>query len=136
MSVFANTSGGVIVGGIFGARQNPQQTEFADNAPEVLAFKATWPSNPTAVEGFAKTAAKDFFGTIRAPIAKGLRAAGAVQVDEINLLRQWITSFKAAVAAATSLADLKTRVAALANMPDRTLSQYKTAVLNHIDGGA
>jgi hypothetical protein len=48
MSVFANTSGGVIVNGIFAARQNPQQTEFADDAPQVLAFRAMMLENARA----------------------------------------------------------------------------------------
>jgi hypothetical protein len=64
------------------------------------------------------------------------RAIVLVAIDEINLLRQWITSFKAAVALAASLADLKTRVAALDNLPDRTAAQAKNAVVAKIDAGA
>ena len=63
------------------------------------------------------------------------RAVASVLVDEINALRDWITSFKAAVAAATSLANLQTRVAALADLPDRTLAQARTAITNKITGG-
>lgn len=63
-----------------------------------------------------------------------LRAIANLTIDEINALRQWITSFKAATAAATSLANLQTRVAALANTPDRTLAQAKTAYKNAIAG--
>lgn len=43
-------------------------------------------------------------------------------------LREWITQFKAAVAASTSLANLQTRVAALPNMPNRTVPQLIAAV--------
>jgi hypothetical protein len=64
------------------------------------------------------------------------RAIVLTLVDEINLLRQWITSFKAAVAASSSLANLQTRVAALASVPDRTPVQAKTAITNKIDSGA
>lgn len=64
------------------------------------------------------------------------RALALVTVDEINLLRQWLTAFKAAVAASTSLANLQTRVAALANLPDRTAAQAKAAVGEKIDAGA
>jgi hypothetical protein len=60
-------------------------------------------------------------------ITKGL---ALTLLDEVNLLRDWITSFKAATAAATSLANLQTRVAALANVPERTAAQLKTAVYN------
>lgn len=67
---------------------------------------------------------------------KVMRAVAAVLVDEINNLRQWLAQFKAEVAAAASLADLKTRVATLPAMPDRTLAQAKTAILGKIDGGS
>lgn len=64
-----------------------------------------------------------------------LRALALVILDENNTLRQWVTSFKAATAAATTLADLKTRVAALANLPDRTKAQIMPAIRSKIDGG-
>lgn len=66
---------------------------------------------------------------------KLIRAVLLTMFDENNNTRQWIQSFKAAVAASTSLADLKTRVAALPAMPDRTVQQAKTAVSNKIDSG-
>lgn len=62
-----------------------------------------------------------------------LRAFASITVDEINILRQWITSFKTQVALATTLADLKTRVAGLPTVNDRTLSQLKTAIQSRID---
>ena len=67
--------------------------------------------------------------------AKLLRALAEITKDEINLLRQWLVSFKAQVAAATTLADLKTRVATLPAMPDRTLAQLKTAMESRLDSG-
>ena len=63
-----------------------------------------------------------------------LRVTVKLLVDELNVLRQWLTSFKAETAAATSLADLKARVATLPNTPDRTYAQAKTAINNLIDG--
>lgn len=71
----------------------------------------------------------------RTALYKVLRAEASVLVDEINTLRQWIVAFKVQVAAATTLADLKTRVASLPNMPDRTLEQAKTAIKNTIAAG-
>lgn len=65
--------------------------------------------------------------------AKALRAIAAVLVDEINSVREWITSFKAQVALASSLADLKTRVAGLPDMPDRTLAQAKNAYITKVN---
>lgn len=64
------------------------------------------------------------------------RAAAKVMIDEVNDLRAWITSFKAEVAASSSLADLKSRVAGLSAMPARTLTQAKTAIKNAVDGDA
>lgn len=63
------------------------------------------------------------------------RAFADVIKDEINIIRQWTVSYKAEVAAATSLANLQTRVAALPTLNDRTLAQLKTAINNRIDSG-
>lgn len=63
------------------------------------------------------------------------RIVASILIDEINSLRAWITAFKAATAAATSLADFKTRVAALDAMPARTMAQAKTAYNNRADDG-
>lgn len=62
------------------------------------------------------------------------RAIVVTALNEINNLRQWIASFRAEVAAATSLADLKTRVAGLPNMPDRTKTQLISTIKDKIDG--
>lgn len=68
-------------------------------------------------------------------LGKSYRAVANIMVEEINAVREWTVSLKAAVAAATTLADLKTRVAALPDLPDRTLAQAKTAFINAINGG-
>lgn len=49
-------------------------------------------------------------------------------VAALNTLREWDVSLKAAIAAATSLANLQTRVAALPNLPDLSVSAAITAV--------
>jgi hypothetical protein len=75
-----------------------------------------------------------------------LRATVSLTVDElndlraaVNGLRTWITQFKSATASATSLADFKARVAALAdmpaNLPARTLQQARTAIVNKVEAG-
>lgn len=64
-----------------------------------------------------------------------IRAEALVILDEINLLRDWITQFMAATAAATSLADFKTRVAALPSVPQRNASQIRTAIKSKINAG-
>lgn len=65
-----------------------------------------------------------------------IRAFADITKDELNALRQWLTDFKGDVAAATSLADLKTRVAANPSLPDRDLGQLRTAIKNRIDSGS
>lgn len=60
------------------------------------------------------------------------RAVALAAGDGDNVLRAWVASFVAAVAAATSLADLKSRVAALGNLPQITPAIIKTAVANRV----
>ena len=64
------------------------------------------------------------------------RAATLATLGEVNALRAWITAFKAAVAASSSLADLKTRVAATASMPARTKQQLRTVITTAINNGS
>ena len=63
-------------------------------------------------------------------------ALALLTLDEVNVLRQWITAFKAAVAASSSLADLRTRVAALPNTPDRTRRQLLDATRDKLNDGS
>ena len=84
-----------------------------------------------AAKAISKTDAKN---SIDGNIGYDKRALAKVLVDEINVLRQWLASFKTEVAAASNLADLKTRVAGLPATPDRTLVQAKTAYKNLLDG--
>lgn len=62
-----------------------------------------------------------------------------VAVSEINLLREWIVAFKVAVAGAATLAALKTAVANLPDMPDRTtqgaVATVKANIATHINAG-
>lgn len=68
--------------------------------------------------------------------AKFIRAVLLTILDEINLLRQRDRDRSADVAAATSLADLKTRWAARSALSDRTPAQARTSVTNKINSGA
>lgn len=56
------------------------------------------------------------------------RATALVVMDEDNRIKTDIAAMAAAVAAATSLADLKTRFAAIAFTPQRVGSQIKAAI--------
>ncbi len=70
--------------------------------------------------------ALDFWGRI-------LRAIVTLVVDEINILRTRDRDRSVDVAAATTLADLKTRWAARSSLANRTYAQAKTAIQNAID---
>lgn len=83
-----------------------------------------------------RQAAKDAVDGNSIVTRKAYRSLVKVLVDEINDLRGWLADFKVEVAASTNLANLQSRVAGLPNMPDRTLSQAKTAILNEIDSGS
>jgi len=125
-------------------------TEIRDgnNNLRVLGFAKIWDSstvrNATAGEittfGTSETdddklqdrdAAIDLFNT-HPRFRKMMTAYADIDKDEINALRGWLESFKAEVALATSLANLKTRIATLPSMPDRTLAQLKTAIQNRM----
>lgn len=64
------------------------------------------------------------------------RAAILALVDYLNALQTWVTQFTAAVAAATSLANLQSRVAVLTVPPAITAANAKAAVKAKIDSGA
>jgi hypothetical protein len=70
---------------------------------------------------------------------KALRAVMGLVVDENNVLRQRLRDLDAAVAAATTLADLKTRwsqVTAASPLPARTDAQARTAAASRIASGS
>ena len=64
-----------------------------------------------------------------------LRAALLIILDEMNILRTRDRDRSADVAAATNLADLKTRWAARVALDDRTAAQMKTSIKSRIDAG-
>lgn len=64
---------------------------------------------------------------------KMMRACILVLVNEVNRARQWDTDLKAVIAASTSLADFKTRAAALSDRPQITAAQANTAIKNKYD---
>lgn len=98
-------------------------------AEEIAAFAAKAKEDDDAEN---KSRFKKFLddGDHRMPLFKAL---ATITMDELNILRQWVQSFKVEVAAASSLADLKTRVASLPELEDRTAAQLKTAIKNRVD---
>lgn len=77
--------------------------------------------------------AKGTFQDATSEFGRDLRGVALVTMDEVNILRSWITSFKAAVAGAATLAALKTAVAALPDVPQRNAIQAKSAVVSRLD---
>jgi len=75
--------------------------------------------------------ARDRFYTTPSPQMS--EAIVLLTMDEINALRGWTQSMTNAVAKASSLADLKIRVAELPAMPDRTTNQLVTALTTKLD---
>jgi hypothetical protein len=126
--------------GIVGEYVRPQPgraTEFvADTDAGLLAFRAGQLPGSSVQLPLERAAAKALLASDPTPDFKLDRAIILATVDELNALRQWITSFKAAMAAATTFADLKTRVAALASTPDRTSVQVKAAISAKLDTNA
>ena len=80
----------------------------------------------------AKQAAKNLYDALDAA-GRAIRAVSKLTVDEINTLRARDRDRSADVAAATSLADLKTRWAARSALEDRTYAQAKAAIQNLVD---
>lgn len=60
------------------------------------------------------------------------RAYAQAALDESNLHAQRITAILDAIDSANNLADVKTAVAAIADVPTRTIAQMKTALRNKL----
>ncbi len=104
-------------------------------APEV--DQATFDASIVVVDPLPlRASAIDIVANDPSPISKVNRAILLVVLDEFNLLRERVNDIAADVAAATSLADLKTRWAARSAMADRTPAQLKTAVANKLNSGS
>lgn len=63
------------------------------------------------------------------------RAVLLALVDELNLHALKVNAILDAVDASTSLADLKSRIALIADYPARTVAQAKASIISKIDSG-
>ena len=79
-----------------------------------------------------RAGAKNLFDAVDI-LGRVLRAVIVLVIDEINILRTRDRDRSVDVAAATSLADLKTRWAARSSLSGRTTAQARTAIRNAID---
>lgn len=107
----------------------------AGAVPAAQALIDGWDWTPKSTTTLTREAATALFNAAGDRIAAALRAVILTALDEINTLRQRDRDRSADVAAATSLADLKTRWAARAALADRTAAQAKQAVADKITGG-
>ena len=99
-------------------------------AGEITAFAAAELADETAATiTLHKTHLDD--ASFRAPL---VRALAELVLDEVNLLRAWTKAFKVEVAAATTLADLKTRVATLSTQDPRTKANVIAGIKTKMDG--
>lgn len=64
-----------------------------------------------------------------------IRAVLLALIDELNLHALKINAILDAVDAATSLADLKTRIGLITDYPPRTVAQAKASIISKIDSG-
>jgi len=85
-----------------------------------------------AVDAALLSAARDATAAAMDQLENYSRAFAEVCLDEFNRHTQWEADFTAAVAAATSLTNLQTRVAAIVPVPVRTLANLKTGVRNKL----
>jgi hypothetical protein len=133
MTVYVQRDEGGKVKGVFA---NPQpgyaEEAVADTDPAVVAYLAG-PSDVTLApdrraRAKVQAMAKDELFIL-------IRAVLLTILDETDTLRARIRAQDQAVAAAASLADLKTRWAALAPLPDVSVATAKQAIANKIDSG-
>jgi len=89
---YATVIDGVIVGGVFAARQDPAQAELADNDPMVIAFLSSLPitGNDAAIETYAKAAAQELIELLGTPEGRALRAIIVLTTKQLNLLRKQV----------------------------------------------
>jgi hypothetical protein len=94
------------------------------------------PAPPTVAE-IAAMASAEVAAMLTSDTADDKRAKAIILViqDQLNATNSKINSILDAIDAATTLPNLKTAVAAIANMPITVPSQIKTAVMNKINSG-
>lgn len=117
MIVYVQRGGGAVVGVYANPQPGIAEEAVSDDAPEVVAFR-----NPAAKT--VRELAALLLG-LSDPVARAIRAAVLLMMDELNVLRQRDRDRATDVAAATSLADLKTRWALRPGLADRNAGQMR-----------
>lgn len=141
---YVSRDGSNVINGLYANLQPGYAEEFlADDNAEVLAYVAAKSAGGALLSERQREAARQLVELIKTPDGRVLRAIVALLVDgdtgELNRIFDRFREQDAVVAAATSLANLKSGWAAMSSanpMPDRTMSQAITAVKNKITGNA
>src|SRR5262245_38845628 len=118
-------TGGVVVGVFTWPQPGLAEELLADNNAEVLAYLASLVPGGTLQRDRARAEAKAIIDSSKDALGKVQRAAANVVRKRVNAIDSWLMDLKAAVAAATSLANLQARVALLPNMPQYSLQDIK-----------
>lgn len=93
------------------------------------------PAERAAVDAASATSERDAIASdVDGAHPRIIRALAELLVDEFNAHATKMNALLDAIDAASSLATLKTAVAGIANHPDRTLAQLKTAIRNKLNG--
>lgn len=123
-------------GGSLGGLADSAEVVAEDSAVDATVAAVLAAHAPAAAQTETMRAqAKALFDRLEAD-GKLNRAVASVLLDQLNALREWTRNLKAAVASATTLANLKTAVAMLATLSDRDMGQARTTVHNRLDDGS
>lgn len=98
------------------------------DAAELVSFAAAEAEDENIAD---RDSASDLFD-LHPRFRKLFTAYSDIIKNEINILRGWHMDFKAVIASSNNLADVKAGVAGLPDLPDRNLSQLKTAIKNRM----
>jgi hypothetical protein len=118
MTVYVQRDG---TSAIIGVYANPQpgvaEEPIDDTSASVVAFFASITPVTAPTTAQQRTATQSIFQTSNHEIGRALRAVGAVVLARVNATDLSLANLFAAIAAATSLADLKSRAAAISVPP-------------------
>jgi len=90
------------------------------------------PAEKAAVDASLLSSSRDKSVTELDQVENILRAFVLVLMDELNLHAATVTAILNAIDGAASLADVKTSVGAIADLPQRTNGQLKTSIRNKL----
>lgn len=109
--------------------------EWNDNAPGT---GPKWQADQTAIRDALRVAAESVFADSSGDVAgyaKAMRALALLLLDELNAHAAKMNAILTAIDSGSTLAQVKSNIAAIADYPARTAVQVKTAIRNKITVG-